>query len=143
MLNKLSSQTLRSLRDPDGANLDRIQVIKGWIDSEGKTHERVFDVTCSDERTINQSRCNGDVGNTVDIASASYKNTIGESYLVGHWSDPEFDSNQDAFYYVRVIEIPTPRWTAYDALRFNVKMPDNVVMEHQERAYTSPIWYSK
>lgn len=139
---KAPNLLIRALRDPDGANLDRIQVIKGWIDSDNKTHELVYDVTCSDNRSIANNRCNGDVGNTVDVATASYKNTIGESYMYGHWTDPDFDASQDAFYYVRVIEIPTPRWPAYDALRFNVKMPDHVVMEHQERAYTSPIWYS-
>ncbi len=133
---------IRALRDPDGANLDRVQVIKGWVDASGETHERIYDVACSDDRAVRNRRCQRPVGNTVDIEDASYTNTIGEPFLVAHWEDPDFDQNQSAFYYVRVLEIPTPRWTAYDAKFFNVEMPEGTTMELQDRAYTSPIWYS-
>lgn len=133
---------IRSLRDADGANLDRVQVIKGWLDGNGETHERIYDVACSDGRAIQDRRCERPVGNTVDIEDASYTNTIGDPLLAAHWEDPDFDASQSAFYYVRVIEIPTPRWTAYDAKFFNVEMPEGTTMELQDRAYTSPIWYT-
>jgi hypothetical protein len=133
---------IRTLRDPDGANLDRAQVIKGWLDKNGRKHERIYDVICSDGRVIKNRRCEKPVGNTVDVANATYTNTIGDALMMAHWKDPDFDPKQRAFYYVRVIEIPTPRWTAYDAKIFGVKMPENVPMVHQERAYTSPIWYT-
>jgi hypothetical protein len=140
---KAPSFMVRALRDPDGANLDRIQVIKGWLDSKGETHERVFDVAVSDGRKIGtDGRCKTPVGNTVDVADASYTNTVGDPLLVAHWIDPNFDPKQHAFYYVRVIEIPTPRWTAYDAKFFNVNMPEGTTMQLQERAYSSPIWYT-
>jgi len=134
---------IRALRDPDGANLDRIQVIKGWLDSSGETRERIYDAAVSDGRTIGaDGRARTSVGNTVDVADASYTNTIGDVMLMAFWEDPDFDPDQPAFYYVRVIEIPTPRWTAYDAKFFNVEMPEGTVMELQDRAYTSPIWYT-
>ena len=140
---KAPSFMVRALRDPDGANLDRIQVIKGWLDSKGETHERIYDVAVSDGRKIGtDGRCKTPVGNTVDVADASYTNTVGDPLLVAHWIDPNFDPNQLAFYYVRVIEIPTPSWTAYDAKFFNVKMPEGTSMQLQERAYSSPIWYT-
>ena len=132
-------------RDPDGANLDRIQIIKGWLDKDGKTQERIYDVACSDGRRIKKigkRRCDREVGSTVDLADASYSNAIGDPLLTAHWVDPDFDPKQRAFYYVRVIEIPKPRWTAYDAKFFNVKMPKEVPMTVQDRAYTSPIWYT-
>lgn len=132
---------VRALRDPDGANLDRIQVIKGWLDANGETQEKIFDIACAD-REIVDAACDGDVGNTVDVADASYTNTIGEAVLAAHWTDPEFDPALKAFYYVRVLEIPTPRWTAYDAKFFKVKMPEGTTMQLQDRAYTSPIWYT-
>ncbi len=134
---------IRALRDPDNANLDRVQVIKGWVDKKGKTHEKIYDVAVSDGRKIGKDgRCKTPVGNTVDVADASYTNTIGDPLLTAHWVDPDFDRRQRAFYYVRVIEIPKPRWTAYDAKFFKVKMADNVRMTVQDRAYTSPIWYT-
>jgi hypothetical protein len=134
---------IRALRDADGANLDRIQVIKGWLDSSGETRERIYDVAVSDGRTISaDGRARTPVGNTVDVADASYTNTIGAPLLAAFWEDPDFDPDQPAFYYVRVLEIPTPRWTAYDAKFFNVEMPEGTVMELQDRAYTSPIWYT-
>ena len=134
---------IRALRDPDGANLDRIQIIKGWLDAKGDTQERIYDVTVSGDRTIGaDGRCKEPVGNTVDVANATYTNEIGEAVLTGYWKDPDFDPNQRAFYYVRVIEIPTPRWTAYDAKFFKLEMPEGTAMEVQDRAYTSPIWYT-
>jgi Protein of unknown function (DUF3604) len=134
---------VRALRDPDGANLDRIQIIKGWLDAAGELHEQIYDVACSDERTIDvQNRCAEAVGDTVDVADASYTNSIGDALLGAYWVDPDFDPAARAFYYVRVIEIPTPRWTAFDAKFFGIEMPDGTEMELQERAYTSPIWYT-
>jgi hypothetical protein len=132
-----------ALRDPIGANLDRIQIVKGWLDEDGKTQERVYDVAVSDGREIDaEGRCKTPVGNTVDLEAANWTNTIGASELATVWTDPDFDPNQKAFYYARVIEIPTPRWTAYEARRFGITMPPEVPMTTQERAYTSPIWYS-
>jgi len=134
---------IRALRDPDGANLDRIQIIKGWAEADGGTHERVYDVAVSDGRTIgSDGRCRQSVGNTVDIENAKYTNSVGDALLLGYWKDPDFDPGQRAFYYVRVLEIPTPRWTTYDAAFFGVERPDMVEPTHQERAYTSPIWYT-
>ena len=132
-----------AMKDPMSGNLDRIQIIKGWVDGNGKARERVFDVAVSDGREIDRlGRSKAPVGNTVDIANATWTNTIGDPELITVWTDPEFDPNQKAFYYARVIEIPTPRWTAYEAKRFNIKLPKDVKMTTQERAYTSPIWYS-
>jgi hypothetical protein len=133
-----------ALKDPYGANLDRVQIIKGWLDKKGKTQEKVYDVVWGDADS-RKPGANGKlpaVGNTVDVANATWANTIGDPELIAVWKDPDFDPNQKAFYYVRVLEIPTPRWTAYDAKRFNVKVSDKVVMVAQERAYTSPIWYT-
>jgi hypothetical protein len=138
---KAPSLVIRALRDPDGANLDRIQVIKGWIEN-GKTMEKVYDVTLSDDRKAGPDGKAPDVGNTVDLTGPSFKNTIGDALMFGHWTDSDFDPAQPAFYYVRVIEIPTPTWAAYDAVFFDVDMPEEVPMIHQERAYTSPIWYT-
>ncbi len=132
-----------ALKDPKTGNLDRIQVIKGWVDKAGKTHEKIFDVVWSD--TQRRKILNGKltpVGNTVDVARATWTNSIGAPELIGVWKDPEFDPALRAFYYVRVLEIPTPRWTAYDAAYFKVKMAPNVPMTTQERAFTSPIWYT-
>ncbi len=134
---------IRALRDPDGANIDRIQVVKGWTSKDGKAHEKIFDAACSDDRKIGaDGRCSKAVGNTVNVKEASYSNSIGEPMLFAHWKDPEFDAAQRAFYYVRVLEIPTPRWTTFDAKFFGVKLPEEVPASIQERAYTSPIWYT-
>ncbi|WP_240482074.1 DUF3604 domain-containing protein [Ruegeria marisrubri] len=134
---------IRALRDPDGANLDRIQIIKGWLDADGESHERVYDVAVSGDRKIDEDgRAREAVGSTVDIPSATYANSIGAPALSGYWQDPEFDAAEDAFYYVRVIEIPTPRWTTYDAAFYGVPLPDSVPPTVQDRAYTSPIWYT-
>ncbi len=140
---KAPSFLIHSLRDVDGPNLDRVQIIKGWLDSDGNTHERIYDVAVSDGRHIDKDgRARKSVGTTVNIVEASYTNTIGSPTLVAHWVDPDFDAKQKAFYYVRVIEIPTPRWTAYDARFFDVAMSADVKMTVQDRAYTSPIWYT-
>jgi len=134
---------VRALRDPDGANLERIQIIKGWVDVAGKSHERIFDVAVSDGRKIGKDgRCRTPVGDTVDVANASFTNTIGDALLGGYWEDPAFDPKQRAFYYVRVLEIPTPSWIAYDEKMFGTRAPKQAVRKQQERAYTSPIWYS-
>ncbi len=139
---KAPSFLVYALRDPMGANLDRVQIIKGWIDSEGKPREKVYDVAWSGER---QPGANGKlppVGDTVDLAIPSWTNTIGASELGTVWTDPDFDPKLKAFYYARVLEIPTPRWTAYDRVKFNLDLPDNIPLKQQERAYTSPIWYN-
>jgi hypothetical protein len=131
-----------ALRDAVGANLDRIQIVKGWLDSRGKTHEKVYDVAWSAGRELDSNGSLPPVGNTVDIAAANWVNTIGASELATVWTDPNFDSEQSAFYYARVLEIPTPRWVVYDAFRFGLEIPDGTETSHQERAYTSPIWYN-
>lgn len=133
-----------ALKDPYSGNLDRVQIVKGWLDADGETHEQVYDVAWSDAAQ-RQPGADGklpSVGNTVDVANATWTNTIGDPELITVWEDPDFDPTQPAVYYARVIEIPTPRWTAYDAKRFGVQMPEHVEMTTQERAYTSPIWYT-
>ena len=140
---KAPSFLVAAMKDPYSGNLDRIQIIKGWVDAAGEHHERIYDVAVSDDRDINEDgRCKTPVGNTVDAQEATWINSIGEPELITVWTDPEFDAAQQAFYYARVIEIPTPRWTAYEAKRFGVTMAANVPMSTQERAYTSPIWYT-
>ena len=131
-----------ALRDPIGANLDRIQIVKGWLDKKGDLHEKVYDVAWSGDRTIGADGKLPAVGNTVDVANANWTNTIGASELAVVWTDPDFDPKQRAFYYTRVIEIPTPRWSTYDAFRFGVEIPKEAPTATQERAYSSPIWYT-
>ena len=131
-----------ALRDPIGANLDRIQIVKGWLDSKGKTHEKVYDVAWSGDRKPGKDGKLPPVGNTVDLKNANWTNTIGASELGTVWTDPEFNAKDRAFYYARVIEIPTPRWIVYDAFRYGVEIPKGAKAIHQERAYTSPIWYT-
>jgi Protein of unknown function (DUF3604) len=131
-----------ALKDPYSGNLDRIQIIKGWLDADGETHEQVYDVVWSGDRVPDADGKLPPVGNTVDVANATWVNSIGSPELITVWQDPNFDPALSAFYYARVIEIPTPRWTAYDALRFGDEMSDNVPMTTQERAYSSPIWYA-
>ncbi len=131
-----------ALRDPIGANLDRIQIVKGWLDADGNTQEQVYDVAWSQGREIDADGVLELVGNTVDIENANWTNTIGASELATVWTDPDFDPDQPAFYYARVLEIPTPRWIVYDAFRLGAELPDDAVTTAQERAYTSPIWYT-
>jgi uncharacterized protein DUF3604 len=131
-----------ALRDPTGANLDRIQIVKGWIEKGGNAREKVYDVVWSGERTPDAEGKLAPVGDTVDLTIPSWTNTIGASELGTVWSDPDFDPAQRAFYYARVIEIPTPRWTAYDKVKFKLDLPEEIQLKTQERAYTSPIWYS-
>jgi len=131
-----------ALRDPIGANLDRVQIVKGWMDDDGELHEKVYDVAWSDNRVPGADGKLPAVGNTVDLEAANWTNTIGASELAAVWTDPEFDADESAFYYVRVLEIPTPRWVLYDKVRLGAVLPDHVELVHQERAYTSPIWYA-
>jgi hypothetical protein len=133
---------IRALRDPDGANLDRIQVIKGWTGADGKPQEKIYDVAWSGDRVLDANGKLPSVGDTVDAATASYTNGIGAPVLGGFWKDPDFDPSERAFYYVRVIEIPTPRWTTYDAVFFGIDRPEGQPVSQQERAYTSPIWFT-
>jgi hypothetical protein len=132
---------LRALKDPDGANLDRVQVVKGWVDAEGRGHEKVYDVAWSDARKPGPDGQLPPVGNTVEQATATYDNSIGSAELSALWQDPQFDPALPAVYYMRVLEIPTPRWTLYDKVRFGVDLPPGTQTVQQERAYTSPIWY--
>jgi hypothetical protein len=140
--NKAPNFLVGAMKDPYSGNLDRIQIIKGWMDKSGKTHEKVYDVVWSDGRKPGADGKLPAVGSTVDVKNATWTNTIGSPELITVWTDPDFDPKQAAFYYARVIEIPTPRWTAYEALRFDVEMPADAPMTTQERAYTSPIWYT-
>ena len=131
------------MKDPWSGHLDRVQVVKGWVDEEGERHERIYDVAVSDGRTIDgDGRCRVPVGTTVDEKNATYLNSIGDAELRAVWTDPDFNSAHSAVYYVRVLEIPTPTWQAHDAKFFGTTMPDGIPLSHQERAYTSPIWYT-
>ena len=129
-------------KDPLSGNLDRIQSIKGWLAADGETQEKVYDVVWSGDREPGVGGKLPPVGNTVDVANATWTNTIGVPELITVWADPDFDPTQRSFYYVRVLEIPTPRWTAYEAKYFKVQAPEESPMTTQERAYTSPIWYT-
>jgi hypothetical protein len=141
---KAPSFLVAALKDPYSGNLDRIQVVKGWLGREGTTQEKVYDVVWSDadRRKPDHQGKLPPVGNTVDVEIATWTNTIGDPELITVWKDPDFDPEVRAFYYARVIEIPTPRWTAYDAKRYGVEMDAEVPMTTQERAYTSAIWYT-
>jgi len=136
------SLLIQALRDPDGANLDRVQVIKGWTTADGGLRERVYDVAWSGDREPGVDGRLPPVGDTVDAETATWTNDIGAPYLEAYWDDPDFDPSQRAFYYVRVLEISTPRWTTYDSVVFGVEIPDRLPVSQQERAYTSPIWYT-
>ncbi len=139
---KAPSFMVFALRDPIGANLDRIQIVKGWLDADGKTHEKVYDVAWSAGRTPGADGKLPPVGNTVDVAAANWTNTIGAAELATVWTDPDFDPAEKAFYYARVLEIPTPPWYVYDAFRYNIDLPPAAPTSQQERAYTTPIWYT-
>jgi hypothetical protein len=142
-----SDQTIKSptflinaIKDPMGANLDRAQIIKGWIDQDGELHETVFNVAWSGDRKLDANGKLNEVGNTVDVANATYTNAIGSEEFLITWQDPTYQANQKSFYYTRILEIPTPRWTAYDAKKFAQTLPDGVSMIVTERAYSSAIW---
>ena len=141
---KTATFLVAALKDPIGANLDRVQIVKGWMDARGALHEKVYDVVWSDadKRKPGADGKLPAVGSTVDLATATWTNTIGDPELIAVWRDPEFDPKQRAFYYARVLEIPTPRWTAYDALKFGGTPLPGTQMTVNERAYTSPIWYT-
>jgi len=130
-----------AIKDTDGANLDRVQIIKGWLDASGDQHEHIYNVAVSDGRIIKDNKV-ASLASTVNLAEASYLNSIGAVQLSSVWVDPDFNPDVHAFYYARVIEIPTPRWNVYDAKFFGVKMDDQVPKIIRERAYTSPIWYT-
>ena len=134
---------VQALKDNIGANLDRVQMVKGWVDKAGKLHEKIFNIVWSDmaKRPLGGDGKIAPVGDTVNVARATYANTIGAAELKTVWTDPEFDRSVKAFYYVRVLEIPTPRWVLFDALRYGAKLGPDVQIKDQERAYTSPIWY--
>ena len=131
---------LSAVKDPDEANLDRVQIIKGWRDAEGNLHEKIYNVAWSDDRTIGEDGKLPAVGSTVNLETASYVNSIGSASLATTWTDPAFNPSEAAFYYVRVIQIPTLRWTTYDAKFYNLRDSPREVI--QERAYSSPIWYT-
>jgi hypothetical protein len=133
-----------ALKDPESGNLDRIQIVKGWASPKtGFPQEKIYDIAWSDDRKLNAKTGKlPPVGNTVNIKDATYTNDIGDSQLSVVWSDPDFDPKQKAVYYVRVLEIPTPRWSTYDAARNNLPLPKDVPATIQERAYSSPIWYT-
>jgi len=140
---KVPTFLVAALKDPIGANLDRFQIVKGWLDKNGKLHEKIYDVAWSGDRKPDPKTGKlPAVGSSVDVANATWTNTIGAPELIAVWKDPDFDASQRAFYYGRVLEIPTPRWTAYDVKRFGVKPLPGTTMTLQERAYTSPIWYT-
>ena len=140
---KAPSFLVAALKDPLSGNLDRIQIVKGWLDNKGKRQEKVYDVAWSGDRRPGADGKLPPVGNTVDLETATWTNTIGTPELITVWTDPDFDPDVPAVYYARVLEIPTPRWTAYEAVRFGIEMPSpDVPMTTQERSYTSPIWYT-
>jgi hypothetical protein len=133
---------IRALRDLDGANLDRIQIVKGWLEADGSLQEKVYDVAWAGDRTPDADGKLPPVGNTV--SGATFTNDIGQALLGAWWEDPDFDPAERAVYYVRVLEIPTPTWLAYDKAFYGdaITLPEDALLVHQERAYTSPIWYT-
>ena len=130
-------------KDPLSGNLDRIQLVKVWVDDANTRHEKVYEAVWAGDRSLDASGKLPPIGNTVDVVNATWTNTIGLTELIGVWTDPHFDPEQSASYYARVLEIPTPRWMAYEAKRYGLtNLPKDVEMVTQERAYTSPIWYT-
>jgi hypothetical protein len=138
---KVPTFLVMALKDPKSGNLDRIQIVKGWVDAAGTQHEKIYDVAWSGTRKIGPDGKLPPVGNTVDVKAATYTNDIGAAQLAGGWTDPDFKPAEQAFYYARVIEIPTPRWSTYDAVRTNMAALTGVPASIQERAWSSPIWY--
>jgi hypothetical protein len=131
-----------AMKDPKSGNLDRVQIVKGWVDADGAQQEKIYDVVWSDARVPGADGKLPAVGNTVDAAKASYANSIGAAQLSAAWTDPDFDPAVNAVYYARVLEIPTPRWSTYDASKLGMAIPGNLPDSIQERAWSSPIWYS-
>ena len=131
-----------AMKDPEGANLDRVQVVKGWVDASGETQETIYDIAWSDDRVPGEDGKLPAVGDTVNLDDATYANTIGAGELKAVFTDPDFDPTLKAVYYVRVLEIPTPRWTLYDKVNLGAEPDDEVPLVHQERAFSSPIWYT-
>jgi hypothetical protein len=136
------SFNVHAMKDPDGANLDRIQIVKGWVDAEGEPQERIIDVVWSGDRATDADGKPAPVGTTVDTSTASYTNDIGAPELIGSWTDDDFDPDAPALYYVRVLEIPTPRWSTYGSVRSGLPLLQETPATIQERAWTSPIWYT-
>jgi hypothetical protein len=132
---------LRAIKDPRGANLDRMQIVKGWVDTEGEQHEKVYNVAWSGERQLDAAGRLPEVGNTVDLKSGRYTNSVGQAEFAVRWSDPDFDPQLSAFYYARVLQIPTPRNGLFDSLALQLDKPPRGPKTIQERAYTSPVWY--
>jgi hypothetical protein len=140
---KAPSFLVMASKDPKSGNLDRVQIVKGWLDARGKQHEKVYNVAWSGDRAADpKSGRLPPVGDTVDTATGEYTNRIGAAELSTVWKDPDFDPSTRAFYYVRVLEIPTPRWSTIDAVRLGVPVPTGLPVSIQERAWTSPIWYT-
>lgn len=133
---------VRAVKDPNDANLDRVQIVKGWVDAAGKQHERVYNIDWSGDRTLDANGKLDAVGNTVDLKTARYTNSIGQAEFATRWKDPDFDAAQMAFYYARVLQIPTPRNGLYDSLALQLEEPPRGPKTIQERAYTSPVWYT-
>jgi len=133
---------VRAVKDPLGANLDRVQIVKGWVDQQGASHEKIYNIAWSGNRSIDKEGQLPAIGNTVDRNLGTYKNTIGSAELTAHWVDPQFDANQRAFYYLRVLEIPTPRHSLFDKIALDQMALQNGPETLQERAYSSPIWYT-
>jgi hypothetical protein len=140
---KAPSFLIHAVKDPISGNLDRVQVIKGWLDTTGQTHEHIYDVAWSGDRKLDRNGKLPAIGNTVDVKTATYTNTIGTAQLATVWTDPDFNPSQRAFYYVRVIEIPTPRHSTYDAVALGIDVKETgQPATIQERAFSSPIWYT-
>jgi hypothetical protein len=136
------SFVIQAMKEANGANLDRVQVIKGWVDKDGKEHEQIYNVALSDNRKPDAKGKVPPVGNTVDVAKATYTNDIGDAEFLTYWTDPAFDPSVNAFYYVRVLEIPTPRWSTYDAVALGIPARKDIPSTIQERGWSSPIWYT-
>ena len=141
-VNRPPSFIIEAIKDSEGANLDRVQMIKGYLDKDGKPQEQIYEVVWAGDRAIDADGKLPAIGNTVDIPNATYTNDIGAIRFQTIWRDPDFDATQSAFYYLRVLEIPTPRWTTYDAKTLGVAPPTDVPATIQERAWSSPIWYT-
>jgi hypothetical protein len=133
---------IRALKDAKSANLDRVQVVKGWVDPTGEKHEKIFDVVWAGDRAPGPDGRVPPIGNTVDLATATYTNSIGSAELAVAWTDPDFEASHRAVYYVRVLEIPTPRWSTYDSVQLGLPLPNDLPHTIQERAWSSPIWYT-